>query len=309
MSQDEQRQQQQGAATGGSAATMPDPNFHPFAEEAAQLAQQQQQQAETQEQGASAPEPQPVPGFEQPSAPQPPAETPEDIRAKYEEVQRQLEAERRQREEHEQLIEQQQRAWMEHQRQQQELQAAEARKNAEQTYREQLKAAFDQAVSADDDEAGLKALDTFVRDGVARRLAGEYERRLQETQQQHQAAMEQYRNEAAQLIDQRFRGGFVQEIVQQQGLPEAAAGYLMSLDDPNQIPEKAAELKSLLAQVAPQLQQQAIQQQVQQHRDQGTFAPSGGGGGPLPPQELQPMSAGSPQAVNIARDILGSITG
>lgn len=308
MSQDEQRQQQQGAATGSPAATMPDPNFHPFAEEAAQLAQQPQPQAEGQEQGASAPGPQPAPDTEQPSAPQPP-EQPEDIRAKYEETQRQLEAERAQRTEHEQLIEQQQRAWMEHQRQAQEAQAAEARKAAETTYNEAAKAAYEKIVSADDDGTGLKELDTFAREFVARKLATEYERRLTEREQEHQAAMDQYRNEAAQLIDQRFRGGFVQEIVQQQGLPEAAAGYLMSLDDPNQIPEKAAELKNLLAQVAPQLQQQAIQQQVQQHRNQGTFAPSGAGGGPLPPEELQPMSAGSPQAVSIARDLLGSITG
>ena len=308
MSQDEQRQQQQGSATGGTAATMPEPDFHPLADEAARLAQQQQpEQAAAPEQGASAPVPQPAPDAEQPSAPPQQAESPEDIRAEYERLQQQLEAERKQREEHEQLIEQQQRAYMEYQRQQQEAQAAEARKNAEQTYREQLKAAYDQAVSADDDEAGLKALDQFVRDGVARRLATEYERRLNETQQQHQAEMAKYRDETVKLIDQQHRPGFVDQQVRQHNLPEAAKQILMSVPDPNQIPEKAAELAHLFAQVTPHLQQQAIQQQVQQRRDDGTFAPSGAGGGPLPPQELQPMSAGSPQAVSIARDLLSSL--
>lgn len=308
MPQDAQQPTLPTDATTGPAATMPETDYHPFAEEIRQMTGQPPQ-------GASAPEPASVPeGQQAPGAPpqvqppegQPPPEEPVDFRARYEELQRQVEAEHQRRQAQEQQFEQTQKQWLEAQQQLNARQAEEARQRAEQQYNAQLKAAFERAVAADDDEAGLKVLDEFVRKDIAGQLSQHFQSQIEAERTQYQEALENYRKEAEQQLVSYYKPGFARELVQKHGLPENAVNYLMTAQNVEQMPAMAEQMQQLLAQAAPQIQQRVIEQKVNERRDSGVQAVGGVSGGPLPPRELKPMSADSPEAVAIARALLSS---
>lgn len=299
MSQDAQHEPLPTDATSQPAATMPEPGYHPFAEEFAQMGRGQ-------EQGASAPDAEPAPpGSQPPDAPQTPTDEPVDFEARYKALQQQVEAEHARREAERSQFEQQQQQWLEHQRRENERQAELQRQQAEQQYKAQLKAVYERAVSADDDEKGLAALDEFVRKDIAAQLSQHFQGQLEAERQQYQQQLEQYKTEAEQYVESAFKPGFAQKLVADYGLPSTAAALIMAAPSA-QMEQKAAEIQQLLAHAAPQIQQRVIEQKAQERRASGVDAVGGASGGPLPPRELQPMSADSPDAIALARALLGS---
>ena len=303
MTEDVSQGQPTTAATSQPAATMLEPDFHPFA---AEFAQQPGQP----EPGASAPDAERVPEAAEPTAAptategQPPEPEP-DFRAAYAELQRKVEEAERARAQEREQFETQQKQWLEFQQRENERKAEEQRKAAEQDYKTQLKAAYDRAVSADDDEQGLAALDQFVREGIAAKLAAHFQQQSDQQRAEYEKNLTEFQQQARQQLVDYYKPGFAQQLVQQYGLPESAAQYLMTAPDVDQMPAMAEQAKALLAQAAPQMQQQAIQQQVEARRQSGVHAVGGVSGGPLPPTELKPMAADSKEAIELGKAILG----
>src|SRR5690606_27160239 len=134
MSQDAQHAPLPTDATGQPAATRPEPGYHPFADEIAQM-------GEPPAQGASAPAAGTVPPeSQQPIATHasmqsdPSTESPEppvDWEARFRELQQQVEAQHQQSQAERTQFEQQQKQWLEYRQRENERQAAEARQAAE----------------------------------------------------------------------------------------------------------------------------------------------------------------------------------
>lgn len=307
MPQDVPAEQHAPAATSQPAATMLEPDYHPFAEEVAQMGQQP-------EQGASAPDAEPVPEASQPAAAPPvPQPTPEpdptqasepepDFRTAYAELQRKYEEDRRKLEE----LEPKQQQWLEYQQRENERQAEEARKQAEQVFNQDLDDAFDRIASSNDDAAGKKILDGFVRK-YAGQIAQHFQQQAEAERQQYEQNLTQMEQSALEQIKQAHTPGFVHSLVQKYELPDkegAMSAYLRQFPV-EQMEQMAANQKQLLAQAAPTIQHQAIQQAQQDRRASGVHAVGNVSGGPMAPRELRPMAADSTEAIETARALFG----
>ena len=312
MPQDVPSEQHAPAATSQPAATMLEPDYHPFAEEIAQMGQQP-------EQGASAPEAEPVPEASQPAdAPTTPQPTPDpaqptqasepepapetDFRTAYAELQRKYEEDRRKLQE----LEPQQQQWLEAQQRENERRQEELRQQAQQVFNEDLNTVFNQIASSDDDETGKKLLDGFVRK-YAGQIAQHFQQQLEEQRTEFESNLTQMEQHAREQIVQAHAPGFVNHLVQKYELPDpdgAMSNYLRQFPV-EYMEQMAANQKQLLAQAAPNLQQQAIQQAQQARRASGVHAVGDVSGGPMAPQELKPMAADSSEAIAGTRALFG----
>lgn len=228
------------------------------------------------------------------AAPEP--ETPEpDLRAELEALRQQFESEKPKLEAYEHLQQQQ----------------AEAQRRAQ---IEETKRRFDERiadvtarlVAVDTEEQGRELLANFTRElltGVQQAT----QHQVAQLQQQHQQQLQEYETTTEQRIKEMFKPGFADQVIAQYNLPNVpqVKDTLMQAANPDDMPAIAASLQAILAQTQPQVEQQVAAHHADARRAENVDAIGGVGGGPVNHEPMKPMSATSPESLEILGRILG----